>query len=42
MMQIKEQTYISPKMEVVYIEVEQSVLDASTEDLGLRNNDLNW
>jgi hypothetical protein len=34
--------YISPEMEIVNIEVEQAILSASTEDLGMRNLDQEW
>ena len=34
--------YISPEMEVVFIEVEQSIMSVSTERLGTYNDDQEW
>ena len=38
----KEQAYIAPYMEVITIEVEQSVLAASTEQIGDTLPDIDW
>ena len=38
----KEQAYITPFMEVISIEVEQSVLAASTENIGDTLEDMDW
>ena len=37
-----ENIYISPEMEIVKIEVEQSILTASTERLGSWNEEQEW
>ena len=36
------QSYISPEMEIVSIEVEQSILNASLEDLGDIKEEIDW
>lgn len=36
------QSYISPEMEIVSIEVEQSILNASIEDLGDIKEEIDW
>ena len=36
------QTYIAPEMEVVLIEVEQSVMAGSIENLGQTKPDIEW
>ena len=38
----KEQAYITPSMEVITIEVEQSILAASIEEIGDTLEDLDW
>jgi hypothetical protein len=38
----KEQAYITPCMEVITIEVEQSILAASIEEIGDTLEDLDW
>lgn len=38
----KEQSYVSPEVEVVNIEVEQPILTFSNEPLGERLDDLGW
>ena len=38
----KEQTYIAPSMEVISIEVEQVILDASTENIGPTSDEIEW
>ena len=37
-----QNNYISPEVEIVNIEVEQAILSASTEDLGMRCPDQEW
>jgi hypothetical protein len=37
-----QNNYISPEMEVVFIEVEQSIMSVSTERLGTYNEDQEW
>ena len=38
----KEQTYIAPSMEVISIEAEQVILDASTENIGPTSDEIEW
>jgi hypothetical protein len=38
----KEQAYIAPYMEVISIEVEQVILAASTENIGVTLEELDW
>ena len=38
----KEQSYVSPEVEVVNIEVEQPILSFSNEPLGERLGDQDW
>lgn len=38
----KQKNYISPEMEIINIEVEQAILNASTEELGTRYLDQEW
>ena len=42
MKKCKSQTYISPEMEVISIELEQCVLSMSNENLGKESSDLDW
>ena len=42
MKQRKEEIYIAPSMEVISIEVEQAILSASIENIGGRNEDMDW
>lgn len=42
MNQRKEQTYIAPQVEVMFIEVEQNILGASTEEIGGENPEQPW
>ena len=42
MNQRKEQTYITPQVEVMLIEVEQNILGASTEEIGGENPEQLW
>ena len=42
MNQRKEQTYITPQVEVMLIEVEQNILGASTEEIGGENPEQPW
>ena len=42
MKECKLQTYISPEMESISIEIEQCVLSMSNEDLGKEASDLDW
>ena len=37
-----EKIYVTPEMEIVNIEVEQSILTVSTERLGTYNDDQEW
>ena len=37
-----KQTYIAPEMEVVLIEVEQSIMTASIEDIGDILPEMDW
>ena len=38
----KTQTYIAPDVEAILIEVEQSILSSSTEDIGETLPDMDW
>ena len=42
MIDSKEQTYISPSLEVMLIEVEQNILTTSTEDIDGENPEQPW
>ena len=37
-----EKNYTTPKLEIVNIEADQCILTASTENVGNRNEDLDW
>jgi hypothetical protein len=39
---MENKNYVSPEMEVVFIEVEQSIMSVSTERLGTYNEDQEW
>jgi hypothetical protein len=42
MITVNEQTYITPAMSVISIEVEQSILAASIEKIGDTLPDMDW
>ena len=37
-----EQNYISPEIEVMFIEIEQNIMGASTEDIGETLDEIPW
>lgn len=39
---MEKMNYMTPVIEIIDIEVEQAVLSASTEELGVKSPDLEW